>query len=99
MSEFSRTQKAVVRQEAIISSSRPSGSDKAGRTGRKAQQLPAALEESAADSRLWGTRAKISVQEERTNDAIVWRVLWDTFAASSQLLRVRKEVDGEEKKE
>lgn len=66
-------------------------SDKAGRTGRKAQQFPAALEDSAADSHLWEYRAKIS--EERTNDAIVWSVLWDAFTASSWFSRERKELE------
>lgn len=46
-----------------------SGSDKAGRTGHKSEQFPAALEKFAAGSCLWGIRAKISallVYEERT---------------------------------
>lgn len=68
-------------------------SDKAGRTGRKAQQFPAALEDSAADSHLWEFMAKISVQEERINDAIVWSILWDVFTSSSSFSKARKEVE------
>lgn len=64
MSEFSGIQKAVLRQEAIISSSHPAVIRQEGQ-GVKAQQFPAALEDSTADSRLWEFRDKIS--EERTN--------------------------------
>lgn len=79
-----------------------SGSDKAGRTGHKSEQFPAALEKFAAGSCLWGIRAKISallVYEERTNDAVVWSISGDAFPVSSWFFKARREITDREENE